>query len=91
MASQVGELVKVNVKSTLPPADAEWSIDLGSDLEAALIYTNLAFDLVAAAMAKLGVEMSKYILDGDYDRLESEMASVQQALRAGVAGVKKKK
>ena len=91
MAAQIGEQVKVNVKSSLPPASAEWSVDLGNDMEAAMIYTNLAYDLVAAAMAKLGVEMSKYILDGDYDRLESEMASVQQALRAGVAGVKKKK
>jgi hypothetical protein len=91
MASQVGELIKVSVQSSLPRADAEWNVDLGNDLEAALIYTNLAYDLVAAAMAKLGVEMSKYILDGDYDRLETEMACVQQSLRAGVAGVKKKK
>ena len=91
MSGARGETVSVRVASSLPPANAEWNVDLGDDPETAMIYTNLAYDLIAAAMAKLGVEMSKYILDGNRAALEESMVEVQDALRSGVVGASKKK
>lgn len=87
----MGHKVKVVVQSSLPPASAEWEVDNGDDMEGALIYTNLAYDLIAAAMMKLGVEFSKYMLEQDKvkakEALTCEVKALQEALRAGtVAG-----
>jgi len=72
----------VTVKSELPPAEASWAVDLGDDPKNGLIYGNLGYDLVAAAMAKLGVEMSKYILgERTEEELNARMACVFEALR----------
>ena len=60
----------VAVKTELPPADVQWTVDLGDDARNGLIYGNLAYDLVAAAVAKLGVEYTKFILG---ERTEQEM------------------
>lgn len=78
----------VTVQTELPPASAEWKVDLGADPEQGLVYGNLAYDLVAAAIAKLGVEYSKYILGTQTpDQFNAEMASVLTSLKAGtVAG-----
>ena len=73
--------------SSLPPAEMTWKVDIGDDPQDALVYTNLAYDLIAASMAKLGVEFSKYLGDKDGDRLAHEVKHVQEVLRAGtVAG-----
>ena len=61
----IGSVFKVKVSSTLPPAKAVWQVDLGDDPKDALIYTNLGYDLIALAMAKLGVAMSEHILGDD--------------------------
>ena len=79
-----GEKFTVQVQSTLPLSDASWTVDLTTDPAMALLYTNLGYDLIAAAMAKLGVEMSKYVLDGDKDRLEGAMEVASKAMRTGV-------
>jgi hypothetical protein len=80
----MGFALKVAVTTQLPPADANWNVDLGDDPKNALIYGNLAYDLVAAAMARLGVEYSKFVLDGDEGQFRSSMDEVQTALKAGV-------
>ena len=90
MSGTRGETFAVSATSSLPPASAEWKLDLGDDPESVMIYTNLAYDLIAAAMAKLGVEMSKYLLSGDRKALDAEMEAVQMALRPGVTGSGKK-
>ena len=78
----------VRAIANTPESSAEWSVDLGEDLKNSMIYTNLAYDLLAAAMAKLGVEMSKYVLGVTTpEELTANMACVMDALRAGtVAG-----
>jgi hypothetical protein len=60
---------KVKAKSNLPIASAEWKVDVTDDPKNALIYTNLAYDLIGIAMAKLGVAMSEHILGND-DKLD---------------------
>lgn len=75
---------KVEASSTLPPASAEWKVDLGDDPKQVLTYTNLGYDLIAAAMAKLGVEFSKYITgESSEDQLNTNMNKVFDALRPG--------
>jgi hypothetical protein len=65
---------KVKANSTLPIASAAWKVDVTDDPRDALIYTNLAYDLIAIAMAKLGVAMSEHILGNDesLDKLSEE-------------------
>lgn len=84
----MGNKVVVTIKSELPPASAEWTVDLGDDVKQGLVYGNLTYDLIAAALAKLGVEMSKYILgEQTGEQLAETMKGVQESLRAGtVAG-----
>ena len=79
----MGQKVRVNVSSTLPPAKAEWEVDVGDDPKQAMVYTNLAYDLIAVAMGKLGVEMSKWILSGDAESFNKEMDRVMTELQAG--------
>ena len=55
-------VVKVSVNTTLPIAKAGWKVDVGEDPVLALKYSNLAYDLVAVAMAKLGVAMSQAVV-----------------------------
>jgi len=75
---------RVEANSSMPPASAEWKVDLGEDPKQALIYTNLGYDLVAAAMAKLGVEFSKFIVgDSSEEQLNTNMNKVFDALRPG--------
>jgi hypothetical protein len=62
---KMGQKFKVEVTSDMPPARAEWAVDLGDDPKEVLIYTNLGYDLIAVAMAKLGVAMSEHILGDD--------------------------
>ena len=56
---------KVTAKASLPISSAQWKVDIGEDPKDALIYTNLAYDLIAIAMAKLGVAMSEHVLGDD--------------------------
>lgn len=79
----MGAKFQVEARSNLPEASASWQVDMGDDPAQSMLYTNLAYDLIAAAMAKLGVEMSKYVLDGDKGRLEDAMVEVQKNLRSG--------
>jgi hypothetical protein len=66
----------------MPPGSMEWKVDTTDDMEASLIYSNLAYDLVGAAMAKLGVEYSKYILGKqDAESFNKEMTSAMNALK----------
>jgi hypothetical protein len=75
---------RVEANSSLPPASAEWKVDLGDDPKQSLLYANLGYDLVAAAMAKLGVEYSKFLVgDQTEEQLETNMNKVFDALRPG--------
>ena len=68
---------KVKASSSLPIASAVWKVDIGEDPKDALIYTNLAYDLIAVAMGKLGVAMSEHVLGDDkkMDALAEEAAA----------------
>ena len=68
---------KVKATSSLPIASAVWKVDIGEDPKEALIYTNLAYDLIAVAMGKLGIAMSEHILgdDAKMNKLAEEAAS----------------
>ena len=91
MAGSIGETFKVEATATFPPSSAEWKVDLGEDPELVMLYTNLGYDLIGAAMAKRGVEFSKYVLDGDRKALEASMTEAQEALKPGlVSGPSKK-
>ena len=65
MPGTIGNVFKVKATSSLPPAKAVWQVELGDDPKEALIYTNLGYDLIALAMAKLGIAMSEHILGDD--------------------------
>lgn len=72
----MGNKIHVQVNSDLPPANAQWHVDLGDDPKTSLIYGNLAYDLIAIAMGKLGIAMSEHIL-GDSCKLDSLAAEAQ--------------
>ena len=79
----MGNKFRVEVTTDLPPGKAEWAVDNGDNIEDVLIYNNLGYDLISAAMMKLGVEYSRYLLDKDRSRFSDAMEKVQVALRAG--------
>jgi bifunctional DNase/RNase len=81
---KMGNKLVVSVESELPPASAVWRVDLGDDIKYSAVYTNLAYDLVAAAMAKLGVEFNKLIIGEQSDaQFSATMSSIQETLKAG--------
>jgi hypothetical protein len=61
----MGNKVRVSINSDMPVADAGWTVDVTDDVKQSLIYSNLAYDLIAIAMGKLGVAMSEHILGDD--------------------------
>ena len=61
----MGQKFKVKASATLPVSKASWEVDVGDDPKDVLIYTNLAYDLVAYAMGRLGVAMSEHVLGDD--------------------------
>lgn len=73
---------KVRVDSeSYPEAHSEWQVNLvvpGIDPNpnAILLYNNLCYDLVAAVMAKLGIEYSKWIVDGAPGDLDEKAAEI---------------
>jgi len=56
---------KVKATSTIPEGSADWKVDIGEDPAEAMVYTNLAYALIAKAMAELGWAMSRHILGDD--------------------------
>jgi hypothetical protein len=74
---------KVKVTSeSWPPAEAYWQVEVPDDNpEQALIYNNLMFDLIAIVLGKLGVEYSKFAVDGDRCGLNARMAPLFEAAR----------
>ena len=71
---------KVKVSSDVPKAKAGWVVDVGahvSDPELQLAYVNLGYDLIAIAMAKLGVAMSEAVLGND-TKLKALQADVER-------------
>jgi len=61
----MGQKFKVKASATMPISKASWEVDVGDDPKDVLIYTNLAYDLVAYAMGRLGVAMSEHVLGDD--------------------------
>jgi len=61
----MGQKFKVKAAATMPISRAVWEVDVGDDPKDVLIYTNLGYDLIAYAMAELGVAMSEHILGND--------------------------
>jgi len=80
----MGNKCVVSIKSDMPPGSSEWEVDTTDDMEASLVYTNLAYILVGLAMSKLGVEYSKYILGKqDAESFNKEMNAVMNAIKPG--------
>lgn len=63
--------VKVTVKTEVPPASGKWMVDVGDDPVQQLAYSNLTYDLVAKAMARIGFAMSEWVLTGDDSKIRS--------------------
>ena len=72
----MGNKVLVEISSDLPPSLASWKVDVGDDVKLALAVTNIYYDVLAAATAKIGVEISKYLVDQDHGRLNTEVEKV---------------
>ena len=67
-----------------PDGESVWEVSFPNDRpDLALLYNNLAYDLVAAVVAKLGVEYSKFLLDQDRNRLNAAIQPAFDALSAG--------
>ena len=78
-------LTKITVETTTPGANAEWAVDMTPlEMDQQLLYNNLAYTLVAAVTAKLGVEFSKFLLDNDKSRLEKEVEAALKAVQPGM-------
>ena len=86
----VRAVFKVKASSTLPPGKSSWEVVLDDPTglrdpmdvaKAALVYTNLGYGLIGAAMTKLGWEYSK-LVTGEQTRPEfdAKMKSVANAL-----------
>ena len=60
----------VKAASTLPKGTASWKVDLGDDAKIAVVYTNLAYALLAASISKLGAAVSEHML-GNSDDLKA--------------------
>jgi hypothetical protein len=89
MSNEDEEVNTTRIKVTsqgFPTAKSVWEVEIGigSPLQQ-LAYNNLAFDLVAASMAKLGAEYSKWLAGTSTDeQFDEEMTAVQKYLAAGV-------
>ena len=80
------------VTSTLPRGKATWEVllddplDVYDDLAFAkvqLLFANLGYDLVGAAMAKLGWEYSQFVTgESDRETFDTKMAGVLSTLTA---------
>ena len=53
---------KIDASANFPESSASWAVDLGDDPVLAAIYVNLAYNLLAQAMGKLGVAISEHAL-----------------------------
>ena len=71
----MGQKFKIKATATMPPSKCVWEVDNGDDPKDVLIYTNLGYDLIAYAMAELGVAMSEHLLGKD-DKLNKLAAKV---------------
>ena len=77
----MGNKVVVKVASDLPIADTRWRVDVGDDIGPALAAGNIYYDVLAAATAKIGIEISKYLIDNDDRRLNAEIEKVMAVLK----------
>ena len=68
----------VKAFATSPVSSAEWSVELTGDPTEDLIYINLAYDLIAVAMGKLGVAYSERLLGNN-----AKMAALGEECGAG--------
>jgi hypothetical protein len=70
----MSNVFKVKATSDLPEASAKWTVNVDAGTpEQQLVYMNLAYDLIAVAMGKLGLAMSDWILGDD-----SKMKALQK-------------
>jgi hypothetical protein len=67
-----------------PTGDSSWEVELPNNRpDLALLYNNTCHDLVAAALAKLGVEYSKFLIDQDSARFNTVMSAAISGLEPG--------
>jgi hypothetical protein len=76
----MGAKFKTMISSDMPESHVETVFDMGNDPIHAVIYTNLAYDLYAAATAKLGWEFSKFVM-GQQDQ-EAVAKSMSDAIKS---------
>ena len=68
----------VKAFATAPNSSAEWKVELTGDPAEDLLYINLAYDLIAVAMGKLGVAYSERLLGNN-----AKMAALGEECGAG--------
>jgi hypothetical protein len=70
---------EVITKSNFPIQNLNYQVDLDTEPEF-LVYSNLANDLIALVMARLGQEMSRWQLDKDGDRMKKSLDDMSKAI-----------
>lgn len=93
VTSLINSITRVEVNSSrLPRAKCVWEVDASAEgatdpqqaMQMVLLYNNAIYDLVAAVIAKLGVEYSKLVSGvGDDKAFDAEVKKVLEVLNAG--------
>jgi hypothetical protein len=79
----MGYKYEIRTRASDPNTEARWRIKFKDSEETAYrFYWNLADDLIAALVAKLGQEFSKVAVDGDIDRLNAELRKLSDSVGA---------
>lgn len=79
----MGYKYEIRTRASHPQSEARWRIKFGGNEDAAYaIYRNLADDLIAALVARLGQEFAKVAVDGDVDSLYAELEELSKMLGA---------
>jgi hypothetical protein len=73
---------KVEANSTYPPSSAKWDVQLPTQEH--VIYQNLVYDLIGLLIMRVGVEMTKFEMDNDVDRLNREIHQIREVINKGI-------
>ena len=70
---------KVSASSTYPRSSVSWEIDL--PLLEHMYYQNITYDLIAVLVARIGIEFSRFGLDGNQKRMNESIDELRLAIK----------
>jgi hypothetical protein len=76
---------KVCASSTYPRSELNWEIDL--PLLEHMYYQNITYDLMAVLIARIGVEFSRFAIDGDDGRINEVLDEVRLAIKGDASPI----